>query len=157
MPGQALTLHGEQQTLLRVELDGRTLARDEYVLGPRTLSLPGAGDTGVLVSRARSIRPTTRLSKVCICPRACSARSASRKAFAASRTFFDRPDVLARYAVTIVAERSRFPVLLSNGNLIEQGNVEDRPGFHYAVWDDPVSQAELPVRARRGRAFVARR
>jgi aminopeptidase N len=51
-------------------------------------------------------------------------------------TFFpDRPDVMARYTVTIEAERERCPVLLSNGNLIETGDLPD--GRHFARWEDP--------------------
>ncbi len=49
--------------------------------------------------------------------------------------FLDRPDVLAPYTVRIEADRSRYPVLLSNGNLIEQGKLPE--GRHYAVWHDP--------------------
>jgi len=39
--------------------------------------------------------------------------------------FVDRPDVMARYTTTIIAEKSRFPVLLSNGNPVEHGEVSD--------------------------------
>jgi aminopeptidase N len=47
----------------------------------------------------------------------------------------DRPDVLARFRVTVEAERERYPVLLSNGNRVGGG---ERPGGrHYAVWEDP--------------------
>jgi aminopeptidase N len=49
--------------------------------------------------------------------------------------FTDRPDVLARYTVSLRADRNLFPVLLSNGNLVEQGNLPD--GRHFATWDDP--------------------
>ena len=51
-------------------------------------------------------------------------------------TYFpDRPDVLARYTVTMRADRSAFPVLLSNGNLVAQGALPD--GRHFAKWHDP--------------------
>ncbi len=51
-------------------------------------------------------------------------------------TYFpDRPDVMARYTVTLEAERARCPVLLSNGNLLEQGELPN--GRHYAKWEDP--------------------
>ncbi|MDR2093466.1 MAG: aminopeptidase N [Azoarcus sp.] len=51
-------------------------------------------------------------------------------------TYFpDRPDVMARYAVTLEARREQCPVLLSNGNLVDQGNLPD--GWHYARWEDP--------------------
>jgi aminopeptidase N len=50
-------------------------------------------------------------------------------------TFFpDRPDVLARFTVRMTADRA-FPRLLSNGNLVEEGEAPD--GRHFAVWNDP--------------------
>jgi len=49
--------------------------------------------------------------------------------------FLDRPDVMAVYTVTLRADKSAYPVLLSNGNLIEQGDLAD--GRHYAKWEDP--------------------
>jgi len=49
--------------------------------------------------------------------------------------FLDRPDVMASYTVTLRADRQKYPVLLSNGNLVEQGKLED--GRHYAKWVDP--------------------
>ena len=49
--------------------------------------------------------------------------------------FLDRPDVMATYKVTLRADKTLYPVLLSNGNLLEQGDLED--GRHYAVWHDP--------------------
>ena len=45
--------------------------------------------------------------------------------------------MLARYTVTIVADSQRYPVLLSNGNLIERGAVPGDAGRHYAIWHDP--------------------
>jgi aminopeptidase N len=49
--------------------------------------------------------------------------------------FADRPDVLARYTVRIEADKAAYPRLLSNGNLIEAGDLAD--GRHFAVWNDP--------------------
>ena len=49
--------------------------------------------------------------------------------------FLDRPDVMALYTVTLRADKVKFPVLLSNGNLVEQGMLED--GRHFAKWVDP--------------------
>jgi len=51
-------------------------------------------------------------------------------------TYFpDRPDVMARYTVTLEAKREHCPVLLSNGNLVETGALRD--GWHFARWEDP--------------------
>jgi len=49
--------------------------------------------------------------------------------------FLDRPDVMASYTVTLRAHKAQYPVLLSNGNLVEQGDLED--GRHFARWVDP--------------------
>ena len=49
--------------------------------------------------------------------------------------FLDRPDVMAVYSVTLRASKAAYPVLLSNGNLVEQGELEN--GRHYAKWHDP--------------------
>eukprot|EP00252_Welwitschia_mirabilis_P019670 TRINITY_DN4613_c0_g1_i2.p1 TRINITY_DN4613_c0_g1~~TRINITY_DN4613_c0_g1_i2.p1 ORF type:complete len:510 (+),score=82.91 TRINITY_DN4613_c0_g1_i2:157-1686(+) len=51
-------------------------------------------------------------------------------------TFYqDRPDVMAKFTTRIEADKTLYPVLLSNGNLKEHGDLED--GRHYAVWEDP--------------------
>eukprot|EP00878_Enallax_costatus_P044044 GHUV01052204.1.p1 GENE.GHUV01052204.1~~GHUV01052204.1.p1 ORF type:complete len:129 (-),score=31.58 GHUV01052204.1:341-727(-) len=47
--------------------------------------------------------------------------------------FLDRPDVMARYTTRIEADKDKYPVLLSNGNLKEEGQLEG--GRHYAVWE----------------------
>ena len=49
--------------------------------------------------------------------------------------FLDRPDVMASYTVLLRADKARYPVLLSNGNLVSQGELEE--GRHYAKWVDP--------------------
>ena len=49
--------------------------------------------------------------------------------------FLDRPDVMAEYTVLMRAGKAAYPVLLSNGNLVEQGDLDN--GRHYAKWHDP--------------------
>jgi aminopeptidase N len=54
-------------------------------------------------------------------------------------TYFpDRPDVMTQFEVTISADRSRYPVLLSNGNLVDSGTMDD--GRHWVRWDDPFAK-----------------
>ncbi|WP_456237178.1 aminopeptidase N [Acidiphilium iwatense] len=51
-------------------------------------------------------------------------------------TFFpDRPDVMARFSATLIAEQKRYPVLLSNGNPVDRGTRDD--GRHWVKWQDP--------------------
>ncbi|MGZ5759667.1 MAG: aminopeptidase N [Caldimonas sp.] len=49
--------------------------------------------------------------------------------------FLDRPDVMAEYTVLMRADKAAYPVLLSNGNLVEQGDLDN--GRHFAKWHDP--------------------
>jgi len=49
--------------------------------------------------------------------------------------FLDRPDVMALFSVTLRADKAKYPVLLSNGNLVEHGTLDD--GRHFARWVDP--------------------
>lgn len=51
-------------------------------------------------------------------------------------TYFpDRPDVMSTYEVTIVGDKEKYPILLSNGNLIDKGDAEN--GKHWVTWQDP--------------------
>ena len=53
--------------------------------------------------------------------------------------FLDRPDVMASYTVLLRADKAQYPVLLSNGNLVDSGALEDGPNGerHFAKWVDP--------------------
>ncbi len=53
--------------------------------------------------------------------------------------FLDRPDVMATYTVTLRADQAKYPVLLSNGNLVDSGPLAgpDNVGRHFATWEDP--------------------
>lgn len=49
--------------------------------------------------------------------------------------FYDRPDVMSKYTVRVEGDKAECPVLLSNGNLTESGDLE--AGRHFTVWEDP--------------------
>jgi aminopeptidase N len=53
--------------------------------------------------------------------------------------FMDRPDVMALYTVTLKADKAKYPVLLSNGNLVDHGDLPgaENAGRHFAKWVDP--------------------
>jgi aminopeptidase N len=135
--GAPLQLDGEQLKLVEVDLDGRRLAADEYEIGPVGVTFRALPDAGVLhiISEcdpaANVALEGLYLSSGVFCTQ-CEAEGFRRIAF-----FPDRPDVLARYTVTITADAKSYPVLLSNGNLIERGVVPGDSSRHYAVWRDP--------------------
>ncbi len=49
--------------------------------------------------------------------------------------FMDRPDVLAEYTTKIIADKHQFPFLLSNGNKVDERDLEN--GNHSVTWHDP--------------------
>jgi aminopeptidase N len=67
---------------------------------------------------------------VCVCILQCEAEG-----FRAITYSYDRPDVLSKYTCRVEADKKLYPVLLSNGNLIESGDAEN--GRHFTVWEDP--------------------
>ncbi|MBA3548670.1 MAG: aminopeptidase N [Nannocystis sp.] len=134
-----LVLDGEALKLKRLVVDGRKLGPDDYALTATTLTIPavalGQGPTFELQSVVE-IRPqdNTELSGLYrssgnFCTQ-CEAEGFRRITY-----FLDRPDVMARYSVTLEADRARYPVLLANGNPVAAGNLAE--GRHFARWDDP--------------------
>jgi len=130
-----LVLDGEDLELIRLELDGRELGSDEYRLDAESLTVPDVPSAFELRSEV-DIQPAanTQLSGLYVssgifCTQ-CEAEGFRRITF-----FPDRPDVMTTYRVRIEADRQSNPVLLSNGNRVDTGDLED--GRHYAVWEDP--------------------
>ncbi len=134
--GDILDLDGEQLELVALELEGRLLGPSHYQLEENRLRIPApAGDAFTVRVRNR-IRPAanTSLMGMYVSNGAlftqCEAEGMRRITWIP-----DRPDVLARYKVMLRARRDQFPVLLSNGNLIDQGELPNQR--HFALWEDP--------------------
>ncbi|WP_417790493.1 aminopeptidase N [Terasakiella pusilla] len=130
-----LVLDGENLTLLSIALDGRTLDDSEYTVSGDTLTLTNLPDMFELVVETEiDPKGNTHLSGLYqssgnYCTQ-CEAQGFRRITY-----FQDRPDVMTRYTVTIIADKDACPVMLSNGNLVEQSEEED--GKHLCVWEDP--------------------
>ncbi len=136
-PAAPLRLDGEELELLKLRVDGAEVAPERWKLladGGLELDLQGAA-IAVVETEVR-IRPhaNTALSGLYVsdgmfCTQ-CEAEGFRRISF-----YPDRPDVMARFRVRVEAEHKRYPVLLSNGNRVEDGGLPG--GRHYAVFEDP--------------------
>ena len=130
-----LVLHGEELTLLRIRVDGKALSKKAYRLTGLTLEIPNLPATAILELETitHPIKNTT-LSGLYVSNgnffTQCEAEGFRRIMY-----FPDRPDVMAKFTVMLRANKLAFPVLLSNGNLMEEGDLGD--GRHYAKWEDP--------------------
>ena len=135
--GTPLVLDGEALTLERVAVNGQDLEPGRYTLAPGKLTIanpPMGAFTLDIVTRcdpeANTELQGLYLSSGVYCTQ-CEPEGFRRITY-----FVDRPDVLATYTVRVEADRESAPVLLSNGNPVETGEI-DGTGRHYAVWHDP--------------------
>ena len=131
----ALELQGEELGLEHVQVDGVDLASDQYVQTEEALIISNVPVQFSLSIKTR-ITPQTNTSLEGLYKSSGNfCTQCEAQGFRKITYFLDRPDVMSKYTVRIEAEKSRYPVLLSNGNLKEEGDLSD--GKHYAVWEDP--------------------
>jgi aminopeptidase N len=133
----SIVLDGEDLKLVDLRLDGAALSRSQYTVTAERLTIHQPPNRPVTVDIETEIDPSgnTQLSGLyrsnsVYCTQ-CEAEGFRRITF-----FPDRPDVMAVFTTRIEAEREQAPVLLSNGNLVEAGEVAGA-NRHYAVWHDP--------------------
>ncbi len=132
VPAQALRLDGEELNLARVLVNGQgtsfKMDGNQLVLS----DLPDAFELEIFTTC--SPVKNTKLMGLYVSNESfftqCEAEGFRRITY-----FLDRPDVMALYSVTLRADKAKYPVLLSNGNLVEQGALDD--GRHFARWIDP--------------------
>ena len=132
---QALKLDGEALNLSRVLVNGQgtsfKMDGEQLVLE----NLPEGNDVFKLeIFTTCNPSKNTELSGLYVSQDSfftqCEAQGFRRISY-----FLDRPDVMSLYSVTLRASKADYPVLLSNGNLVAQGDLED--GRHFATWADP--------------------
>ena len=130
-----LELNGEELKLNSIALNGKALAADQYQLDAEWLRLPQVPDQFTLETSV-SIDPKNNQSLTGLyqsngnyCTQ-CEAEGFRRITY-----FPDRPDVMSHYSVAISADKKRYPILLSNGNLIEEKELPDNR--HWVLWEDP--------------------
>jgi aminopeptidase N len=135
---KTLKLDGQSMELLSVSLDGRRLQSADYEQDRDHLVVP-VGQQPFLLETEVLIRPreNTALEGLYMSGdfllTQCEAEGFRKITY-----FPDRPDVMTVFDVTLEADRDRFPVLLSNGNVVETG--EANGGRHWVRWVDPFAK-----------------
>ncbi|MED6188262.1 Puromycin-sensitive aminopeptidase [Stylosanthes scabra] len=131
-----LVLDGQDLSLVSIKLNRKALKEEDYRLDARHLTIlsPPSGRYDLEIVTEIYPQNNTSLeglykSSGNFCTQ-CEAEGFRKITF-----YQDRPDIMAKYTVRIEADKSLYPVLLSNGNLLEEGDLEN--GKHYAVWEDP--------------------
>ncbi|WP_405424649.1 aminopeptidase N [Pantoea stewartii] len=131
--GAELRLDGEDLTLISLEVNGQAWTAYEEEEGALVLSQLPDSFTLKIVNDIHPDRNSALeglyKSGEALCTQ-CEAEG-----FRHITWYLDRPDVLARFTTTIIADGNRYPFLLSNGNRIDSGH--DEQGRHWVKWQDP--------------------
>lgn len=130
-----LVLFGEDIKLLQLRMNGVNLKKSAYSLSKERLVISNAPDQVTLeIETAIAADKNTTMSGLYV-SNGNFFTQCEAEGFRKITYFPDRPDVMASYTVMLRGDKKLYPVLLSNGNLIEQGDLCD--GRHYAKWEDP--------------------
>ncbi len=148
---EPLVLDGKDLELVSVAIDGRAVAASDYRVDDAHLVLAQVPDAFTLETVVRfDPWKNTKLEGL-YATKAGLVTQCEAEGFRHITYFIDRPDVMAKYAVTLCADKARFPRLLANGNLVAQGDGEPAGWFignvaadlrrtaavHWARWEDP--------------------
>lgn len=118
-----------------IAVDGQRLDSSAYSLSDNLLSLPDLPDSCV-VSTEVLIQPQLNTSMMGLYrSRTMYCTQCEAEGFRRITYFPDRPDIMSVFTVKIVADKARYPVLLSNGNAIERADLD--AGRHTVTWHDP--------------------
>ena len=127
-----LVLDGDELELLSVSLDGSPV---EHECAPDRLSVAGVPGEFMLETLTRIVPQNNTKLEGLYATRHGYVTQCEAEGFRRITWFVDRPDNMARFLVTVHADKAKYPVLLSNGNLVGAG---DEPGGrHRAKFDDP--------------------
>ena len=133
-----IKLDGQDMELVSVALDGEPLQATDYTQTANHLIIHNAPQSCCLALEVR-IRPQDNTALEGLYPSGqFLLTQCESEGFRKICYFPDRPDVMTRFDVTVVADRQRYPVLLSNGNTVDSGSLED--GRHWVRWDDPYAK-----------------
>ena len=136
---QALQLNGEHLTLASLVLDSQALSKDQYQINDTLLiipasSLPDRSHFTLIITTEINPQENTALEGLfksgdAFCTQ-CEAEGFRRISY-----YLDRPDVMATFTTKVVADKTLYPYLLSNGNKVASGELADNK--HFVTWHDP--------------------
>ena len=133
--GAPLELHGDEVEFVSASLDGALLRANQYAVSDEQLTIADVPERFTLETVSRILPQKNSRLEGLYATRSGFATQCEAEGFRRITWFIDRPDVMATYRTTVRADKTRYPVLLSNGNLVAFG---DEPGGrHYATFDDP--------------------
>lgn len=130
-----LVLDGNNLKLLSIKIDNKELSNTDFIVNENQLIIDDAPEKFVLETVVE-INPEANTSLEGLYKSGevfCTQCEAT--GFRKITYYLDRPDVMSSYTVKIIADKKKYPVILSNGDKVESGDISDTQ--HFAVWKDP--------------------
>jgi aminopeptidase N len=131
----SLALDGDELELVSLALNGKTLEKTAFALAAEQLTIPDVPDAFSLETVTRIVPQKNTKLEGLYATKHGFVTQCEAQGFRRITWFLDRPDVMARYTAVIHADKSGYPVLLSNGNLLEKA--DEAGGRHRARFEDP--------------------
>src|SRR5271154_7009699 len=131
----ALELDGDELELVSVSLNQILMQKNQFEITKESLSIPGVPDAFTLETVTRIVPQKNTKLEGLYATQSGFVTQCEAQGFRRITWFLDRPDNLAVYTVTVHADAAKYPVLLSNGNLISSG--KEKNNNHWAQFGDP--------------------
>lgn len=133
----ALILQGEELNLVSIAMEGVALSNTQYKQDESSLTIEKVPqDQSFVIAIENTINPKSNtsleglyLSSTMLCTQ-CEAEGFRKISY-----FLDRPDVMTLFKTTLIADKDKYPVLLSNGNKVAEGELQNNR--HWVTWEDP--------------------
>ncbi|WP_066567881.1 aminopeptidase N [Snodgrassella sp. CFCC 13594] len=136
--GQPCVLDGSAE-LVALEIDGETLTAEQYKLTDEKLTIAHVPDETFVLEITTQLYPAHNKSLMGLYESNGNLYTQNEpEGFRKITYYFDRPDVMSKFTTTIIGDKKRYPVMLSNGNLIASGSAEG--GRHWVKWRDPFAK-----------------
>ncbi|MCC2960773.1 aminopeptidase N [Massilia sp. IC2-278] len=130
-----IELYGENLELVALRMNGKDLGEQDYRIEGSLLTIPDTPEEVTLEIETICVPEQNTTLNGLYTSNGSFYTQCEAEGFRAITYFPDRPDVMAKFTVMLRADKDKYPVLLSNGNLVEEGELGD--GRHYAKWEDP--------------------
>jgi len=134
---RALVLQGIELELRKLILNGKAVGESDYEVNGESLTIYNVPASFTLDCETE-IKPQMNTALVGLYQsKGVYSTHCEPQGFRRITYYLDRPDVMSEFTTTLVADKDQFPVLLSNGNLVDQGVIDSQPHRHWATWHDP--------------------
>lgn len=130
-----LRLHGQELDFRSLAIDGQVVSAEQYQLSAEELVISNVPEQFLLESVV-AIKPQENTSLEGLYKsRTMYCTQCEAEGFRKITWYLDRPDVMSEFTTTVEADKSLYPLLLSNGNPVDSGDTPD--GRHWVTWHDP--------------------